>query len=299
LQETSKCRCEIEVSVGLRDDRRRERARAGGTRRVLALAAAGSAVAATADTARAAEHVIHVSVDGLRTGDATQNLQTLIETGKAPTFARLQREAAWTHDARTDTKYVYTLPNHTSMMTGRPADDEYGPKTGHQYRYNTDPEDDPIPNNNLHENAAFFTLDPNIYIASAFDVAHDNGLRTALYTGKDKFVVFDNSWDADSGRPDATGADNGRDKIDVYRNSDDRIDGVNDTPALVTHLLGEMTGPQPLNYSFLHLEDPDAAGHATAWGSPEYLAAIELVDEQLGRILDAIESDPTSRGAPR
>ena len=50
------------------------------------------------------------------------------------------------------------------------------------------------------------------YIASMFDVVHDAGLSTALYSGKDKFIIYDQSYN------ETGGADNphGRDKIDTF-----------------------------------------------------------------------------------
>ena len=65
----------------------------------------------------AAEFVIHISVDGLN----PQWMQQVIDAGKAPTLKRLQAESAWTANARTDYTHTITLPNHTSMLTGRPV----------------------------------------------------------------------------------------------------------------------------------------------------------------------------------
>ena len=83
-------------------------ARAFATPLELLLAASG---------ARAADHVIHISVDGLN----PQWMQQVIDAGRAPTFQRLQSEGAWTANARTDFSHTITLPNHTSMITGRPV----------------------------------------------------------------------------------------------------------------------------------------------------------------------------------
>ena len=41
------------------------------------------------------------------------------------------------------------------------------------------------------------------------------------------------------------------------------------------------------------MEDPDAAGHARGWGSSRYSNAVMTVDQQIGRVLDAIQSSPT------
>src|SRR5687768_7844085 len=86
----------------------------------------GAALSATA--ARGAEHVIHISVDGLR----PDFLQNLINAGNAPNFKRFQTEGAWTNNARTDYTHTITLPNHTSMVTGRPVSQPAGrPNTLH------------------------------------------------------------------------------------------------------------------------------------------------------------------------
>lgn len=43
------------------------------------------------------------------------------------------------------------------------------------------------------------------------------------------------------------------------------------------------------NLLFLHFDEVDAAGHGIGWGTPEYFAAIQKMDEQVGKILQAIE----------
>ena len=82
---------------------------------------AALAVALLADvSASAAEHVIHISVDGL----SATLLQSLIAndtTGQYANFERFVSEGAGTFNARTDYTHTITLPNHTSMLTGRPV----------------------------------------------------------------------------------------------------------------------------------------------------------------------------------
>lgn len=58
-------------------------------------------------------------------------------------------------------------------------------------------------------------------------------------------------------------------------------------PELVDLLIERMV-LDPLDFIFFHSREPDSTGHATGWMSPEYLAAVEMVDGQLGRILDAL-----------
>ena len=81
----------------------------------LAFAAGPGAVGSTPR----AGHVILISVDGLR-GDL---LQALMDSTPAsyPNFNRLRKEGASTFEARCDVDYSETLPNHVSMVLGRPV----------------------------------------------------------------------------------------------------------------------------------------------------------------------------------
>ncbi len=208
-------------------------------------------------------YVIHISIDGLRP-DAVERLPM-------PALTRLRLEGAWTHNARTDVDYRITLPNHTSQLTSRPV---LGPN-GHDWTINVDP----APGVTLHSNRGS-------YVPSVFDVAHDNGLSTAAYVSKSKFSLFNVSYDADHGAPDTTGADDGRDKIDTFEydaNTDDLVD------RLIEDLHAD-----PAAFTFLHLRDPDAAGHVFRWSlrrGSRYLRAVEHADELVGRVLEAVEDD--------
>jgi hypothetical protein len=126
------------------------------------------------------------------------------------------------------------------------------------------------------------------YVAGVFDAVHDNGLKTALFTGKDKFAIFDRSWNAVNGAPDVTGLDNGRDKIDTFMYSWN-------TPELVDSFLAHIESSVP-GFFFLHLRDPDTEGHAYGWTSPEYLESIKNMDAAIGRVLAAVETDPALTG---
>ncbi len=225
-----------------------------------------SAVVPTASAA-GIDYVIHISVDGLRS-DAI----TTLGAGNAPNFFRLRTEGAFTDNARTEAEYTNTLPNHTSMLTGRGVNGT----SGHNYTSNVLP----APSTTLHSTKGS-------YVASVFDVAHDHGLSTGLYASKDKFVIYEQSYNGVSGAVDTTGADNGRDKIDswVYNSN---------TAQLVTSYLNDMANA-PHNYSLLHLRDPDTAGHGNTWDlSPgsAYLNAVVAVDDLLGSVLGQVESDP-------
>ncbi len=217
------------------------------------------------------KYVIHVSVDGLRS-DAI----TILGHKQAPNFYRLRAEGAFTDNARTDVHYLGTLPNHASQLTGRGVK---GP-AGHNYGDNSSP---PL-QRTIHSNKG-------AYVASIFDVVHDHGLSTALYTGKEKFEIFRQSYNSINGAPDQKGADNGRNKIDHYVY-------IENTAKLVSNYIATMRST-PFNYSLLHLRDPDSAGHDNYWDitpGSHYMNAVAKIDEVLGKILDLVTNSPRLSG---
>lgn len=230
--------------------------------------------------ALAAEFVIHVSVDGL----SATLLETLVANDTQDDYANFERfvaEGATTWNARTDYTHTLTLPNHTSMLTGRPVARPAGqPNTVHHgYTANGDPP----PGTTLHDDG-----NPNLsYVASVFDVIHDHGLSTALFASKGKFVLFEWSYDADSGAPDSVGPDDGRDKIDSYANAS--------ASSMHAQLLTAMAQGH-FRYVFVHYSTVDDAGHASGWGSAAWNSAVRTVDGYLGDIFALVEGDPILRG---
>ena len=216
------------------------------------------------------EYVVHVSIDGLRPDAVTRQFHAL------PAFARLRAQAAFTDNARTDPDYSNTLPNHTAQLTGRGV---VGAE-GHGWGTNRDPD----PSATLHSNRG-------AYVASVFDVASDRGLRTALYASKEKFAVYDRSYGPAHGAPDTTGADDGRNKID-------RFVLETDTEALVARFDADLARG-PAAYTFVHIRDPDTAGHRFGWRLWQwhpYMRAVRRADRRLGDILAAIEAHPQMAG---
>ena len=214
----------------------------------------------------AADQVILISVDGLRP-DAINQL------GKAelPGFYRFREEGVWTDNARSDYDYTRTLPNHSSMMTGRRVT---GPE-GHGQISNDMPE----PEATLHNNTGEYS-----YISSVFDVTHDNGLSTALYVSKDKFVVFEQSYNLR--------AENSSGKIDNYSFLvENRAAG-----ALIDRFVEDMSN-QPIDFSFIHIVDTDSAGHGDNWTTPAYLEAVKRVDSYLQEIFELIDTSETLRNS--
>jgi hypothetical protein len=204
-------------------------------------------------------------------------MQAVINAGQAPNLKRFQDEGAWTNNARTDFTHTITLPNHTSMVTGRPVLLPAGAPamTHHGYINNADP---PLADT-LHN----FTT-PDWYKASAFDVVHDAGRSTALYASKYKFAIYDQSYNA------ANGADhpNGRDKIDVFANPEV-------TATMQGQLLTDLAANH-FNYTFVHYADPDDYGHSLGWGTPTWNTAVATVDGYIGQLFDLVENDSTLAG---
>ena len=113
--------------------------------------------------------VLAISIDGL-------NPDAITELGASgtPAIHRLIDEGASTLNARTDVEATNTLPNHTSMVTGRPVDPAQG---GHGVTWNEDLTDRNISN-----------------LASVFTVVATSGGDTAVFAGKSKFSLFQRSW---------------------------------------------------------------------------------------------------------
>ncbi len=208
---------------------------------------------------------ILISVDGLLTDTVTA-----LGQAELPSIHRLIDEGASTANARTVFESTQTLPNHTSMLTGVPVSGA----SGHGVTFN---EDDGL---TIHDSAGR-------YVASMFDVAHDNGLSTLLYAGKPKFDFLNRSWDATNGAADTIGADDGTDKIDLYM----RSDGATVTSSFLAQLAAD-----PTNLSLVHYAGTDAAGHDFGWGSPEYDQALKDIDGFVGQILAFVETDPVMAG---
>lgn len=250
-------------------ERRRPLLRAGialGTvAALLSAPAAGHAVETPGPVLRSTEvrHVLAISVDGL----ATEAIERLGPEG-APTLHRMIADGVSTLDARTAYEQTRTLPNHTGMLTGRRVKG----RRGHHVTFNHDP------GGTVHRAAGR-------YVRSLFDVVHDHGRPTALFSSKDKFAFFDRSWGPRAGAPDRVGEDDGRDKIDryVYREQGGK---------LVGKILRRMERRPLWGATFLHLARPDVVGHARGYLSPAYFKAVRTSDRQVGRLLDAVAAHP-------
>lgn len=224
-----------------------------------------AAPAAAAAPAPQAKHVLAVSIDGL-------NPRAIRELGpdQLPTLHRLMRNGSFTLNARTEVEQTVTLPNHTGMMSSRRIEARKG---GHGVTFNDDEA-----RTTVHRAAGS-------YVASVFDVVHDRGRGTALYSSKSKFALFNRTWSF-HGRADRVGRDNGRDKLDTFfaREQDE---------AAVAAAVRQDFADGPRAFTFWHIGAPDAAGHRHGWLSPGYMAAVKTADANLGRVLQAVDRSKT------
>jgi hypothetical protein len=227
--------------------------------------------------------VIAISVDGV----GSSYLQALIAKGILPNFRRFQKEGAWTNNARSDHDFTDTLPNHVTMVTGRGVYGHGG--NGHMWSENVEPSGDRRPP------AYSIHKAKGCYVASVFDVAHSHGVGTALYVTKSKFVLFDNSYNDVVDRVGAGGSDNSsvgpgsRKIIDTYFYAAD-------SATVVARFIAAMK-TAPFGVTFIHLNDADAAGHSSGWGSEEYGRALVLLDGYLGQIFDLVSHSTVLKGA--
>ncbi len=115
-----------------------------------------------------------------RSTASTSRRSTGSAAAGAPTLHRLLDEGAGTLNARTEHEQTVTLPNHTSMVTGRRIDAAEG---GHGVTWNDDRPETTV------QEAAGHPVDVGLQRGARAPAA-----PTALYSTKAKFGLFDRSW---------------------------------------------------------------------------------------------------------
>lgn len=196
--------------------------------------------------------MLAISIDGLRPAAIHR-----LGPDRAPTLHRLIRQGASTLNARTTVEETRTLPNHTTMLTGRRVAANRG---GHGVDVNTDP------GGTVHDRAGE-------QVASIFQVVARRGGRPALFVAKSKFALFQRSWPCTIARF-------------TYRP---------DNQALTDAVRRDLTQHRR-SLRFVHYSAPDAAGHEHGFGSRRYRDAIAATDRRLGRLVSTIRSTPRLRG---
>lgn len=214
----------------------------------------GAAVARAASGNPRVASVVVVSVDGL-------NPRALTRLGRqrTPHLHRLLHRGASTRNARTVVEVTTTLPNHTSMVTGRRVDAERG---GHGVDWNDD--------RTRPRTVAQAAGEP---VASVFTAVDAAGRSSALFAGKTKFSLWRRSW---GGAVDRT-----------------RID---EDDARLARKVRRDLRRRDRALRFWHVATPDRVGHASGFMGPRYLRAVRRVDARVGRMLRTIRSTPRLRG---
>ena len=221
-------------------------------------------------------HLIHISVDGLAATYLPDFFTTAPEN--YPNFLRLIREGASTLNARCDYDFSETMPNHTSMLLGRPVLQPAGwPDSAHHGFTDNFWSPEQTYHNSGNSNVS--------YLYSVFDVAHDHGLSTAFFAGKEKLAICYVSYNETNGAPDLMGEDNGQNKVD-YAQILDWPMGY-DCLALINAVTNYLADHAP-NYLFLHIADLDYMGHYTGWGSEQWGSTLADIDRCLGSLFEAL-----------
>ncbi|GAB2452223.1 hypothetical protein GCM10027062_36300 [Nocardioides hungaricus] len=195
--------------------------------------------------------VLAISVDGLNVGAIRQ-----LGPAGAPSLYRLLDEGAGTLNARTEYEQSVTLPNHTSMLTGRRITARYG---GHGVTW-----DDDRPGTTVQQAAGR-------PIASVFTEVRAAGGDTALYSTKDKFSLYQRSWPR---------------SVDTFETNENQR-------RLVRMARADLRDGAP-TFTFLHVSLPDRAGHEFGGLSEQYVAAVRRTDTQLGTLLRAVARSPVT-----
>ena len=202
-------------------------------------------------TAPRAEHVFVISLDGAK--------PAVIKESQMPVLNKLADEGAFTWQASTIFPSK-TLPSHTSMLTG------VGPDK-HQVLWND-----------------FSPIRGPVKVPTMFSLlrAKEPAAVTAMFVGK---VKFRHLWLKDS--------------LDIFDFGGPQTPApVAGTPELektkvpsqgVAKLASPWIREHKPRLAFIHLTDADSAGHASGWGSPEQKQALNVTDEALGEVVQAIK----------
>ena len=195
------------------------------------------------------EHVIIISIDGAK--------PTVIAESEMPTLKRLAVEGSVTWEAST----IFppkTLPSHTSMLTG------VGPDK-HQILWND-----------------YLAIRGPVKVPTVFTLARaqDPATSTAMFVGK---IKFRHLWVKDS--------------LDEFNLGGPMKPGPVPPEELKAASTSQIIAGQAAAYilehkpklCFIHFPDPDKAGHASGWGSPEQKEALKVTDQALSQITKALK----------
>lgn len=198
-----------------------------------------------------AEHVFIISIDGGK--------PAVIHQSEMPVLKRIAAEGAVTWAASTIVP-PKTLPSHTSMLTG------FGIEK-HKVEWNN-----------------YTPIRGKVRVPTIFATARakDPTLITAMFPGKMKFFHL---W-----QPGTLDLYNfGGSTEEKPAPGTEEVEKAVVPSQKVAKLASAYIVEKKPNLAFIHLADPDSAGHKSGWGSPEQKEAFKVTDQALGQVLKAIE----------
>ncbi|WP_191908039.1 alkaline phosphatase family protein [Nocardioides cynanchi] len=213
-------------------------------------------------------HAVVLTLDGL----TSRAVKGALAGGTAPHLAALAAGGASTLNARTEAEGTGLLSTLGGILTGRPVDPTVG---GTGVGWPGDP-------GGTVANAA------GHYVSSVFDIVHNAGRHTALYSSRSAVGRLATSWDAANGGVDPVGLDNGTAKIGRYVPT--RTDA-----ELVDSLVAQLS-TKPPTLAVAQLSALSNAGIHHGFRSPEYAASLAATDRLVGRVVDAIAANPALAG---
>ena len=171
-----------------------------------------------------------------------------------PVLHRLLAEGAGTLNARTARERTETLPGHTTEVTGRRVDAGRG---GHGVTWNE------------HRGATTVQGAAGGPVRSVLSEVRRSGGSSALFVGKQKLSLLRRSW------PRAV----------------DRFVLACDPRRVVARARRDLARHERA-FTFVHLANPDTAGHDHGFGSAAYRDAVREADRLVGRLVARVESTP-------
>jgi len=181
-------------------------------------------------------------------------------------------EGASTLNARTEVERTTTLPNVVGMLTGRRVNAR---RAGHGVGADRD-------------TGGTVELAAGHYVSSVFDIVHNFGRSTALFSSQPRMALVDRSWDDVNGGTDPYGLDDGRDKIN-------RFVSTTDDHELVDRLTA-MLSKSPKAFTYAQLSLLDDVGRTSGYASSAYRTTLTEVDRMVGQVLGTITSSPELNG---
>ncbi|WP_028642541.1 alkaline phosphatase family protein [Nocardioides sp. URHA0020] len=222
---------------------------------------AAASIASQAARAANVRRVVVIDVEGLPS--------RYVSARRTPALAHLRKTGASTLNARGSVESRASLPNTVSILTGRTV-------ARHGVRRNKD-------------TGSTIRAAAGQYVSSVFDVAHDLGLTTSLYSGDPRAGLLVRSWNARHGAADPYGRDNGRRKLSAAV--------VSSRDSVASAAARKRLATRPSGLTFVQLSGPAQAAKESRVGSRQYLRALRAADLRVRKILRQVNRGSRTKGS--